>query len=523
MITRDKFNPTVFRDIVQSVPVGIIAIALSGEVESWNLAAEHILGWAAAEVAGGSIPIDLPVTVTDGEVELERHRKDGSSVTLRVRTIPWRDSAGTELGWLIILSDVTARRAAEIAVHDLTEQEEKSKIREREYVRFRELLEAAPDAIIEVDREGKIVLLNRVTEQLFGYRRTELLGQPVEVLIPDDVRGSHHLHRKNYWANPSTRPMGTGLALQGQRKDGSRFPVEISLSPVQFEDGFRVSAIIRDVSERHLADEKLRSVQSAYTAELAAKNHELEIRNEEVERANRLKSEFLSGMSHELRTPLHTIIGFTELLEEQIEGPLNDKQQRFVRHIHKDSQHLLALINDVLDLSKIESGRLELQRDIFPLADALEETVSSLRPRGTAKSIEIEVSEPGGIELFADRLRFKQILYNLLSNAVKFTPFGGRVWVSVSAQPELIEVSVADTGVGIPASEHESVFDKFYQVGQRQAGGQEGTGLGLAITRHLVEEHGGSIRLESEPGKGSRFIFTIPAAMTSQRALDDQA
>src|SRR5262249_14267664 len=149
---------------------------------------------------------------------------------------------------------------------------------------------------------------------------------------------------------------------------GTRFPVEISLSPVQFEDGLRVSAIIRDVTERKLAEEQLRAVQTAYTEQLAAKNRELEARNQEVEQANQLKSEFLSGMSHELRTPLHTIIGFTELLEEEIQGPLNEKQHRFIHHIHRDSQHLLALINDVLDLSKIESGRLVLQLEVFPLA-----------------------------------------------------------------------------------------------------------------------------------------------------------
>lgn len=510
MITREKFNPNVFRDIVQSVPVGIIAVSRSGQVESWNLAAEHILGWTAAEVAGGSIPIDLPVTGGAAEVELERRRKDGCPVTLQCRTIPWRDSSGAVVGSLIILTDATARKAAEITIQDFAEHERISRIREGEHLRFRELLDAAPDAIIEVDRDGRIVLLNKATEQLFGYPRAELLGQQVEVLIPQGVRKKHRKHRDDYWAQPSRRPMGSGLKLKGQRKNGTHFPVEISLSPVQFEEGFRVSAIIRDVSERHVAEEKLRAVQSAYTAELAAKNRELEVRNELVERANRLKSEFLSGMSHELRTPLHTIIGFTELLEEQIEGPLNEKQQRFIRHIHRDSQHLLALINDVLDLSKIESGRLELQRAVFPLLESLEETISSVRPRAQAKSIEIETQTPAAIDIYADRLRFKQILYNLLSNAVKFTPEGGRISVEVSVLPACVEVCVADTGIGIPASEHQAVFDKFFQVGQKQAGGSEGTGLGLAITRHLVEQHGGTIRLESEPGKGSRFTFTLP-------------
>jgi len=510
MITREKFNPAVFRDIVQSIPVGVLAVSPSGLVESWNLAAERILGWSAADVMGELLPLELPSSTSDVPVELHGHRKDGVAVIIQVRTMAWHDAAGQDIGRLFLITDVTANRAAETTIHDLTEQEQGARRREHENLRFRQLLEAAPDAIIEVDRQGRIVLLNKGTEQLFGYRREELLGKSVDVLLPSDLRADHHTHRERYWSSPSRRPMGTGLKLEGQRKDGSRFPVEISLSPIEFEEGIRVSAIIRDVSERQQAEEKLRRVHSAYTEELAAKNRELEARNQEVEKANQLKSEFLSGMSHELRTPLHTIIGFTELLEEQIEGPLNDKQKRFIHHIHKDSQHLLALINDVLDLSKIESGRLELHREAFSLTDALDETISSIRPRAIAKSIAVDVESPLEGEIYADRLRFKQVLYNLLSNAVKFTPTGGRVWVHVARRPSDWEICVGDSGIGIPASEHESIFDKFYQVGQRQAGGLEGTGLGLAITKRLVEEHGGCIRLESAPNSGSRFMFTLP-------------
>jgi len=214
-------------------------------------------------------------------------------------------------------------------------------------------------------------------------------------------------------------------------------------------------------------------------------------------------------MSHELRTPLHTVIGFAELLAEELEGPLNEKQQRFVDHIHKDSLHLLELINDILDISKIESGRLELRREVFDMATALEETLSTIRPQAKAKSIELQthMSIPGAI--FADRLRIKQILFNLLSNALKFTPEGGRVRVEGAQNDGFIEISVTDTGIGIPKEQHEAVFDKFYQVGATTKGVREGTGLGLAISKALVEEHGGRIRLESEPGKGSRFAFTI--------------
>lgn len=377
--------------------------------------------------------------------------------------------------------------------------------------RFRELLEAAPDAIIEVDREGQIVLLNGMTEKLFGYGREELLGQPVEVLIPEDLRATHVRNRTAYWAQPLTRPMGSGLALQGRRKDGSCFPVEISLSPVKSREGFGVTAIIRDISERKQVEDQLRAIQEKYTSEL-------QLRNREVEQADRLKSEFLSSMSHELRTPLHTIIGFSELLGEELKGPLNDEQKRFVEHIHRDSLHLLALINEILDLSKIEAGRIELRNEIFDMSGAIEEVLLSIRPHGEAKSIRIEADLMEGVTLAADRLRFKQILFNLLSNAVKFTPEGERIRVDSTLRDGFVELAVKDNGIGIPKEEQENVFDKFHQVRETTTGVREGTGLGLTITKALVEKHGGRIWLESEPGKGSRFVFTIPIEANASQA-----
>ncbi len=220
-------------------------------------------------------------------------------------------------------------------------------------------------------------------------------------------------------------------------------------------------------------------------------------------------------MSHELRTPLHTVIGFAELLGEEIEGPLNEKQKRFVNHIHNDSMHLLELINDVLDLSKVEAGQLKIQRESMDVSSAIEEALASIRPLAAAKSIGIRTSVGAFNSVLADRTRFKQILYNLLTNAVKFTPENGSIHVSAHLLEGFVEISVTDTGIGIPSEQHEAVFDRFYQVGETTKGVREGTGLGLAITKALVEEHGGRIWLHSEPGKGSRFTFTIaigPAA-----------
>lgn len=376
--------------------------------------------------------------------------------------------------------------------------------------RFRQLLESAPDAIIEVDADGTIVLLNGITEQLFGYSQEELLGQSVERLVPDELRERHARHRAKYAANPVTRPMGSGLDLYGRRKDGTRFPVEISLSPVKSAEGSRVSVIIRDVSERKKAEEQIREMQDRYTAQLAGANRKLEARNVEVERANRLKSEFLASMSHELRTPLHTITGFAQLLAEEVAGELNAKQKRFVDHIHRDSLHLLDLINGILDISKIEAGKLELHPENFNGIDALGEVISSIAPLAAAKAISLEQQASTVFTIHADRLRFKQILYNLLSNAVKFTPHGGKVSIVCSTTGAWVEVSVTDTGVGIPKEEQAAIFDKFYQVGSTTRGVPEGTGLGLAITKRLVELHGGRLWLASEPGAGSCFSFTLP-------------
>ncbi len=369
--------------------------------------------------------------------------------------------------------------------------------------RFRDLVEAAPDAIIEVDEHGAITLFNLAAEKMFGYSRVELMGKPVELLVPEDIRLKHESNRAFYAGHPRTRPMGAGLVLEGRRRNGVQFPVEISLSPVESDSGIHALAIIRDVSERKQAEQDLRKVQEEYT-------RELELRNREVERANRLKSEFLASMSHELRTPLHTIIGFSELLGEELEGPLNEKQKRFVNHIHKDSIHLLELINDVLDISKIEAGRLELRHSAFDFAVAAEESIASIEPQAKAKGIALERAIQVKDAIEADRLRVKQILVNLLSNAVKFTPEGGKIRVAASVKAGVLYGEVTDTGIGIPKEEQSFIFDKFHQVGATTKGVKEGTGLGLAITKRLVEEHGGEIHVHSSPGKGSRFTFTLP-------------
>ena len=389
---------------VDACPLAVIALSLDGNVLLWNPAAEAIFGWRSEEVVG----MPLPTVPEEAEhefrglleaqlqgisqhgKEVERRRKDGVLVHLSLWTAPLRDKNGSIQGKVALLADMSQQRRDEQERLGLVKSERDARVQAETMDRFRELLEAAPDAIIETNADGNIVLLNAATEQLFGYTRAELLGRTVDCLIPDDARSRHAAHRAHYMGNPTTRPMGSGLQLNGRRKDGTHFPVEISLSPVKSATGFRISAIIRDVSERKKVEEQLRAVNEKFTAELTLANRELELRNREIEQANRLKSEFLASMSHELRTPLHTIIGFSELLGEELEGPLNTKQKRFIDHVHKDSLHLLELINEILDISKIEAGKLTLHAEAFNVFDAVAEVLGSIAPVAAAKSISLE-------------------------------------------------------------------------------------------------------------------------------------
>jgi PAS domain S-box-containing protein len=482
----------------------------AGNVASWNEGAQRIKGYEAQEILGrhfscfyppedvqsGKPKLELQVAVTDGRYEEEgwRKRKDGSRFWADVVITALRDRAGTLRGFSKITRDVTERKQTEEAL-------EKS----RENLRV--LLEVAPDAVVTVDDQGKIVMVNAQTEKLFGYRRNELLGEKVEKLIPEKVRQGHSHHRQGYSSKPHPRAMGAGLELNGLRKDGTEFPVEVSLSPIHTSEGFRVISSIRDVSERKKTQRQIEQ-----------QNRELELRNREVERATKMKSKFLASMSHELRTPLNAIVGFSDLLAEGTPGQLNDKQKRFVDHIKQGSAHLLQLINDILDLSKIEAGQLELHSEDFQVSDALPEVLSTIRPLAMAKNILVEQIVATQTPVHADRVRFKQILYNLLSNAVKFTPKGGSVSIECSETGNRVSLSVTDTGIGIRPEDQRMIFEEFRQVEGGSAAAQQGTGLGLAITKRLVEQQGGQISVQSELGKGSRFSFTLPSGTQTAAA-----
>jgi PAS domain S-box-containing protein len=388
-----------------------------------------------------------------------------------------------------VARDITERKRAEVLLRESDE-------------RHRKLFENNPHPTWVFDRETlRFLAVNVAAVRKYGYSRDEFLAMTLkDILPPEDVPALLKTVKNLGEENESNG------AWRHRLKDGTIIDTENTSYALSFLGRAARAVVAVDITQRKRDEAEKREIMDS----LAAANEELGLRNREVERATHMKSKFLASMSHELRTPLNAIVGFSDLLAEGTSGALNAKQKRFVDHIKQGSAHLLQLINDILDLSKIEAGQLELHNEEFLVQDALPEVLSTIDPLAIAKNIRLEQKVENKSLVRADRVRFKQILYNLLSNAVKFTPKGGQISIECVDDWDFVCVSVIDTGTGIRPEDQEVVFDEFRQ-GEGRANGHEGTGLGLAITRRLVEQQGGQITLQSEFGKGSCFTFHLPA------------
>jgi PAS domain S-box-containing protein len=496
--------------------------------------------------------------------------------------------------------------------------------------KVRQILETAPDAMVVVNEQGNIVFVNRQTEKMFGYAREDLLGQPLDLLIPERFRPSHAGHVGRYFSHPGTRAMGSGLELFGRRSDGVELAIEVSLSPVGSDAGFSVSAAIRDITERkrleaaakvmsarlasavetiqdsfalfdtgdrlvlcnsvyrrligdalpgplvgrhyaelldawmtsisftdqpsrerfrterlgrrrdqvvtfdvRLVDGRSLRVVDRQTPEggtvktiwdLTEDEHraeELRVARGAAEAGSAAKSEFLSSMSHELRTPLNAVLGFAQLLRRDKKEPLSTRHQERVEQILKGGEHLLRLIDDVLDLSRIEAGGISISMEPVSVVDVLDEAQRTLEPIAARHGVRLEV-EPLASDLpmvSADRTRFVQILMNFGSNAIKYNRPDGKVSFVVSTpSAAVVRITVRDTGMGIAAEKHDKLFQPFQRAGQ-ETGPIEGTGIGLVITRKLAQLMRGDVGFESEPGAGSTFWVDLPVHASGSRSV----
>jgi PAS domain S-box-containing protein len=370
--------------------------------------------------------------------------------------------------------------------------------RVRAEAKFRSLMESAPDAMVIVNGEGDIELINTQTELIFGYKRNELLGQPGELLMPERLRRDD---RAGFFALPQAGSMSAGFESVARRKDGSEFPVEISLRPLETEEGALVSGAIRDITERKLQED---------------------LRRKSLEETNRLKSEFLANMSHELRTPLNGIIGFSEMMYDGRLGPVSEAHQEYLGDILTSARHLLRLINDVLDLTRIEAGKMTFQTEPVELTKLIWETCGIVRAVAAKKRLRIETCIDPEIDIVQlDPDKLKQVLYNYLSNAIKFTPDDG--WITVRTAPHgqsAFRIQVEDTGIGIRPEDLGKLFVEFQQLDSTLTKKYQGTGLGLALTKKIVEAQGGQVGVNSVYGKGSTFFAILPLspARFSQKA-----
>ena len=493
-----------FRLMVEQVKdYAIFMLGPSGRILSWNAGAEQIKGYRAEEIIGQHFSVfytkeDVKAGLPDRELEIAsslgsldqqgwRLRKDGSRFWASVTITALRNEQGEVIGFSKITRDVTERRDMEAALQKSRNM-------------FERLFEAAPDAVVVVDRNGLIRRVNQQAEALFGYMRDELIGQRIELLIPERFHKRHRLHRRNYFADPRARKMGIGLELYGRNKDGREVPVDIMLTPIETSEGAWAFAAIRDITAQKLSDAKISELNSALKSQveqLAASNRELEA--------------FSYSVSHDLRAPLRHVIGFVDLLNARETAALDEKSRHYLQVISEAAQKMGVLIDDLLAFSRM--GRAEMMKTRVDLGLVVKEIVKDLAEDAKGREIEWEIAPlPTAI---GDASMLRQVMANLISNAMKFTRHRTLARIEIGAVEEKTETQfyVKDNGVGFDEAYLNKLFGLFQRLHTTEE--FEGTGVGLAIVQRIVMRHGGKVWAEGALDGGATFWFSLPKAQTA--------
>ena len=478
----------------------IFALDALGRVASWNPGAQAVLGHAAADVLGRHVSLFYPredvqlgrperelrlAQAGRYEVEGWRLTADGSRLYAHVILSPLEDEGGRRVpGYAMVLRDITERIRAEEALR-------------ASEAKFSGIISISSDAIISVDEDQRIVHFNQGAVAVFGWQEHEIVGQPLEVLLPEDVRDRHAEHLRRFAAGPVvSKKMGERQEIFGVRKNGERFPAEASISKLDLGGRRLFTAVLRDVTERKEAERALaEALEQARAATDAA------------QAAVRAREDVLHVVSHDLGNSLSAVVVNTTVLLKTLPEEQEDVRRR-IASVRDLARRMQRLRQDLLDVASIEQGRLSVEWDAWHPAPLAAEAVEAFAPLAGEKGIELAAEvDPALPEVEGDRERVMQVLANLLGNAVKFTPAGGRVELRVDAAPDEVRFAVRDTGPGIDPENQAHVFDRFWKS---RTSNRYGAGLGLAIARGIVEAHGGRIWLESTPGDGSTFAFALP-------------
>ncbi|WP_372781030.1 PAS domain S-box protein [Litorivivens sp.] len=481
---QDKTRDILFRNLLDSAPDAMVIVNERGHIELANKQVEALFGYKKSDLIGRPIEVLMPERFAQAHVGSRNGyfaspvtRSMGQNIDLRALK-----QNGQEFPVEISLSPLETDQGLLVsaAIRDVSERREAD-------AKFRNLLDSAPDAMVIVGDNGEIVLANKQTESVFGYSQDELVGQPIEILMPKRFQGKHAHHRQSFFVTPIVREMGRNLELFGQKKTGQEFPVEISLSPLETKEGLLVSAAIRDITERKDKEVEL----NRYAQQLESKNQELE--------------QFAYIASHDLQEPMRTVSSFAGLLLDEYRGQLDQNADTYLQYISDSSQRMTLLIKGLLDYSRIGS---QSTLSLVKCDDLLSELRQDLEVIIVEQHATVRHSGLPELVTYGNELR--QLLQNLLSNAIKFHKPGcpPEVTVSATKHEAFWQFTVQDNGIGIDPLYQDRVFMIFHRLHTTDE--YEGTGIGLAHCKKIVELLGGTLWLDSEPGVGSQFHFTVP-------------